>query len=193
MSKKVIKNLVPEEVEAILVMSYVEERWFTLSQLGRYGSEIDKSTYRLKKGGNFICLCSLRDQEYGVSWEDDPPDQIRYRVIPSKFPTLYVLEPLDAPNVDEMGKILPGASPPKLKELGTTVLMRHGIGPKQAAVIQPGLVWAMFKVTKLNTEMEEMERREMVPMCQCNFHSWEDLVDDYYWESNMKMKRLQMV
>ena len=185
--------IIPGDCEGILIFSYMEDRWFTLYQLDADRFEIHRSSFSLAVGANFICLCGLRDKCCALKWEDEPKNHIRYKVIPSKYPKLYVLVPKGAPKLDEYRQKvrvvlkdtrndLPWPEvcydPPNMLELCATHLLINGIGRKEVAVVQPGLVWAMFEAATLSVKMRNPENREYTPMCPFSYHTWEKYVTD---------------
>ena len=186
--------LIPDECEQILIFSYMEDRWFSLLQIDPDGFEVDRFAFPLTQGANFICICELRDKCCGLRWEDQYCEHIQYKVIPSKYRNLYVLAPKGVPRrsewidkcrvaLEDTRDVLPWPKmcydPPNLLELCATLLFVNGVGRREVAAVQPGLVWAMFEVVEIRVKMIEPERRDEVPMCPYSYHTWEQYLADY--------------
>ena len=185
---------IPDDFEQILIFSFMENRWFSLLQIDPDGFFRERCSFPLEYGANFLCVCDLRDRCYQLRWEDEY-EFVRYRVIPSKYRNLYVLAPEGVPRRGEYfekcrivcegrnGDIVPWPKvcydPPSLLETCSTFLHVNGVGRREVAAVQPGLVWAMFEVVRCTAEMSEPERHEDVPMCPYSFHTWEHFLSDY--------------
>ena len=186
--------LIPEDCEQLLIFSFRDDRWFSLVQIDPEGFIVKRCSFPLEYGANYICVCDLRDKCCGLMWEDELNEHIQYRVIPSKYRNLYVLAPKGAPRFDEWRQKRKAAledirdrlpwpdvtyDPPNLLELTATYLFVNGVGRREVAAVQPGLVWAMFEVVRGTVKMIEPERRDEVPMCPYSYHTWEKYVADY--------------
>ena len=176
---------ISDEYDQILILSFMEDRIFSLSQYDPEGKFVDSFSFVLQLGANFVCLCQLRAECYGVRWEPELNDHVRYKVIPSKYRSLYVLAPVGVPRLDEFRPRRKVSiddvnyDAPRLLDLVATYLLTNGVGRKEVAAVRPGLIWAMFGVVEIKVNMEEPERREEVPMCPYSFHTWENYVLDY--------------
>ena len=185
--------LIPDEMEQILIFSFMENTWFSFVQIDPEGFIVKRCSFPLEYGANYICVCDLRDRCFGLRWEDEY-EFVRYKVVPSKYRNLYVLAPEGVPRrseyfekcrvvcEDRRGDV-PWPKmcydPPNLLESCATFLLVNGVGRREVAAVQPGLVWAMLEVVKGTAKMSEPERHDEVPMCPYSYHTWEQFLSDY--------------
>jgi hypothetical protein len=182
-----LRGEIPFDCEGVLIFNGQPRYgsiYFAVTRVGCY----HEICFELEEGPNFICLCSLRREEYEISWFVYP---LEYHHVEGVYESLYLLAPSGVVDPIRLGgPFLYSRSSSSLVSICTENLMSFGFTYEEVRRQCPGLARSGFHVSTKRLYMTNCARGT-VPTCVYLNHTWDYFTNMWIWSREIfsRMRR----